>query len=151
MHNLSYNVQTRAITVDGTNYLLVAGTTDVTSGIVDTLGFYGVRFIYAMGTITTGAVTSFKVQQGDIAAMSDAADLAGSNVVIADTMSNKLAISEIYRPMNRYVRALLDRGTQNAVVNALIVELFEPQFRPVTQDASVGILEFWNGPDEGTA
>ena len=128
-----------------------AGTTDLNSDVVDMAGFEGVRFLIGFGTITAGAVTSIKVQQGQQSNLSDAADLLGSAITVADTDDNKMAISEIFRPQERYVRLVTDRGTQNAVVDFLIAELYGPREKPVTQDTTVISAEIHNSPAEGTA
>ena len=77
LHNLSPNMVTKRITVDGTNWVGAAGLTALTSEIIDTRGFHGVRFIISLGAIVAGALTSVKVQQGAVSNMSDAADIAG--------------------------------------------------------------------------
>lgn len=142
---------TKRLKVDGTNYTGAAGTSDLTSEPVDTQGYEGVRFIIGFGAITSTAVTSIKVRQGTASNMSDGADLAGSAITIADTDDNKIAITEIHRPQERYVDLVTDRGTANAVVDFLIVELYGARKYPVTQDATVISAEVANSPDEGTA
>lgn len=131
---------------------VAAGTTDVTCDTVDMQGFGGIRFIAGFGTITANAVTSMKVQQGALSAMTDAADLEGTSVSIDDDEDNMLLISDIYRPTERYVRAIIDRGTANAVVDFVIAELYEPLNQPVTHDATtVADSESHVSPAEGTA
>lgn len=148
---LTQKVVTKRITVDGTNYTGTAGTTDLTSSPVDTAGYEGVRFICGFGTLTSGAVTSTKVRQGAQSNMSDGADLAGTAQTVADDQDNKIVITEIHQPQERYVDHVIDRGTQNAVVDFLIVELFGVRKEPVTQDTTVIAAEVHASPDEGTA
>jgi hypothetical protein len=148
---LTQKVVTKRLKVDGTNYNGAAGTTDLTSEPVDTAGFEGVRFVCGFGAITAGAVTSIKVRQGAQSDMSDGADLEGSGQAVADDQDNMIVISEIYRPQERYVDHVVDRGTQNAVVDFLIVELFGVRKLPVVQDATVIGAEVHASPDEGTA
>lgn len=149
--NLSSAIKTIRLKPDGSTYAVAAGTSDLNSDVVDMAGFEGVRFIIGFGAITSGAVTSIKVQQGQASNLSDAADLAGSAITVADTDDNKLAISEIYRPQERYVRLVTDRGTQNAVIDFLIAELYGARKKPITQDATVISAEIANSPAEGTA
>lgn len=151
MQNISQHMVTKRLKVDGTNYTGAAGTTDLTSETVDTQGFEGVRFICGFGTITGSAVTSTKVRQGAASNMSDGADLLGTAQTVADTDDNKIVISEIFRPEERYVDHIVDRGTANAVVDFLIVELYGPRVKPVTQDATVIGMEVAISPIEGTA
>ena len=89
--NLSPNIKiTRAMDAK------VAGTSDQNSNIIDMSGFDGVMFIAAFGEITAGAVTSIKAQQGAASNMSDAADLEGSGIDIADDDDNKVAVLDIF-------------------------------------------------------
>lgn len=155
MHNLTPNVLTKRLVPDATaatTWTLAAGTTDVNSPGVDMLGYVGIRFIMGLGTITSGAVTSIKLQQSDDdGAADDYTDLTGTGITIADTDDNKLIITEIWKPLKRYVRLALDRGTQNAVIDFLMAELHNPINAGVTKDATVATQEIANGPGEGTA
>ena len=150
-HSLSKAVKTDRIKPDASGFTVAAGTTDVNSDIIDTAGWEGVRFIIGFGAITAGAVTSVKAQQGAASNMSDAADLAGSAITVADSDDNKVAIIEIYRPIKRYVRSVIDRGTQNAVVDFELVEYIDSRKQPITEGGNVISAEVNVSPAEGTA
>ena len=122
--NLSKATKTIRLKPDASGWTVVAGTSDVNSDIVDTQGFDACRFIVGFGTITSGAVTSIKIQQGAAAAMGDAADLAGTSVTVADDDDNQIAIVDVIRPQERYLRVTVDRGTQNAVIDFALAELY---------------------------
>lgn len=128
-----------------------AGTSDVNGATIDMKGYDQVAFYVAFGAITAGAVTSIKVQQGNQSDMSDAADLKGTAVSVADTDDNKVAIVEVNQPTERYVRVVVDRGTQNAVIDAGIAIQTKGRLEPVTHDTTVAASEFHLAPDEGTA
>lgn len=150
--NMSKAVKTLRLRPDGSGYTVAAGTSDVNSDVVDTQGFEGVRFIAGFGAITAGAVTSIKVQQGTAANLSDAADLAGTGVTVADDDDNQIAIVDVYKPRERYLRVAFDRGTQNAVIDLLVAELYGPREKPITEDAAIVIAaEMHVSPAEGTA
>lgn len=150
--NLSYEVKTLRLKPDASGWTVAAGTSDVNSDIVDTAGWEGVRFIAGFGAITAGAVTSIKAQQGAAANMSDAADLADTGITIADDDDNQVAIVDIFKPRERYVRLAFDRGTQNAVIDFLIAELYRPRKMPVSEDATLVVsTEKHVSPAEGTA
>lgn len=151
-NGLTPHVVTKRIKPDGSGFNVAAGATNVNSDVVDTSGFEGVRFTIGFGPITAGAVTSIKVQQGAVLNMSDAADLIGTGITVADTDDNKVAISDVFRPEERYVRLATLRATQNSVIDFVIVELYGARVVPVTQDAtSVISAEVHNSPIEGTA
>jgi hypothetical protein len=151
MDNLTHEVVTKRLKVDGTNYTGAAGTTDLTSEAVDTQNADLVRFICGFGAIVSGAATSVKARQGAQSDMSDGADLENSKITVADTDDNKMTIVEIVRPRERYLDHIVDRGTQNATVDFLLVELYFKRKQPVTQDGTVVSAEVHNSPAEGTA
>lgn len=94
-----------------------AGTTDITGATCDLQGALGgVTMLVEMGAITGTAVTSIKAQES--ADGSTWADLEGTSQTIADTDDEKAYYIEITRPLKRYARVYVDRGTANAVVSA---------------------------------
>jgi hypothetical protein len=109
-----------------------AGTTDIESTIVDTAGYGGVKFVVQMGAITTGAVTSAYVQQNTANSSSGMATLSGTTVTIADDDDGQYFVIDVAKPTERYVRLVVDRGTQNAVVAAAHAYLYNPAVAPVT-------------------
>jgi hypothetical protein len=128
-----------------------AGITNVNSSVIDMAGYEGVQFTALFGTITTTAVTGIKVQQGNQSDGSDMTDLAGTALAIPDTASNKVLISEIYKPTKRYVRLVVTRGTANAVIDGVLAQQFGARVNPPTNDSSVAATEYWVSPAEGIA
>ena len=122
---------------------VTAGTTDVNSAWVDVQNADGVRFVAMIGTLTANQVTSVKLEGACLANQADAADLLDSetgNVIqtanLADTDTNKIAVVEVYKPKVRYVRAVVDRGTANAVVDGILAELILRNPLAYTADAT---------------
>lgn len=132
---------------------VAAGTTLQNSSVVDMQSWDAVTFAVAFGTLTSGAVTSIKVQQGAAANGSDMADLAGTLLSIPDTASNKIALVEIYRPQKRYVRVVVSRATQNAVIDGAVAIQRGCRIKPVTHDSTTVVTpeDPFNSPAEGTA
>lgn len=132
---------------------VVAGTTAQTGSVIDMQGWDAVTFVVAFGTITSGAATSIKVQQGALANGSDMADLTGTLLSVADTDDNKLAMVEVYRPQKRYVRVAITRDTQNSVIDGAIAIQRGSRVKPVTHDATTVVTPEtpFNSPAEGTA
>src|SRR5512147_776222 len=117
---------------------VAAGTTDQNGSVVDMSGFEGVQFIALFGALTATQVTSLKVQQGDLADGSDMADLAGSlHTALDDADGNKCLVTDLFRPQKRYVRAVVDRGTANAVIDGVVALQYSPRSEPVANDATV--------------
>lgn len=132
---------------------VAAGTTVQNSSVVDMSGWDGVTFILMVGTLTATQVTSLKGQQGNVSNLSDAADLLGTLVgPLADGDSNKCLALDIYRPTDRYVRAVVNRATANAVIDGVIAIQYRGRKSPVTQDtATIAASEQHVSPVEGTA
>lgn len=153
-HNLFKNVEVRRLTVDGTNYILTAGTSDVSSNSVDTLGYEGVAFMCAAGVISASGSVTTKVQESSDDAVADAyTDVAGTaHVVSADTDDNKVFLTDIFRPEERYVRLTTTRGDGgNSVIDGVYVFLFRSTQNAVTQGSTVYALKTLNHPVAGTA
>lgn len=146
-HNLAKEVKvTRVMNA------VAAGTTNQESSTVDMQGYDGVMFMAAFGTITANAVTSVKAQQGALSNGSDGADLEGTAITVADDDDNQVAIIDIYRPQERYVRCAISRGTQNAVIDGVIAVQYKGRKFPTVHDtATVIAAETHNSPAEGTA
>jgi hypothetical protein len=96
-------------------------------------------------------VTGLKAQQGLQANLLDAADLAGAALAIADTADNKLLVLDVFRPAERYVRAVVTRGTADAVIDGVIAIQYGARVLPASQDATVAGIETHVSPAEGTA
>lgn len=132
------------------NNAAAAGTTDINTSSVDMAGYEGVRFTVLFGAIVAGAVTSVKAAQS--ADDSTFNDLEGSAITVADDDDNQAFIIDVWRPVDRYVRVTIDRGTQNATVDGVIAEQYGPRVLAPTNDATtVGGQEVHTSPAEGTA
>jgi hypothetical protein len=129
-----------------------AGTTDINGTTLDMSGFEGVLVLVRMGTITATAVTSIKMQQGAESDLSDAADLAGTGVTIAADDDDQIFMIDLYRPTDRYVRVVVDRGTANAVVASAEYIQYGPREKPTDNNVTdASTYELHVSPAEGTA
>lgn len=116
----------------------VAGTSDLTSDVVDMQGYDTATFLWSVGAITSGAVTSLNIY-GHTANAASGALITGATVTIADTDDDKVAVCEVTNPTKRYIYAVLDRGTQNAVSDGCICILSNGKGKPATH--GTGIIE----------
>lgn len=143
MSHLSDRVETRAAVAT-----TIAGTSTITGSIVDMQGYEGVKFAVQFGT--AAADNTIKVQQGDAANMSDAADLEGSEVTLGGA-SDELVQSDLLHPIKRYVRMLVLRGT-SSTIDAGWSDQYGPRKQPVDNNVvgtiATGTL---SSPAEGTA
>lgn len=126
-----------------------AGATDIDPSAVDMAGFEGVMFVATMGAIVATAVTSMKARQS--ADNSTFADLAGTQIDIADDDDNQVFILDIYRPLKRYVKPYIDRATANATLTVLAVQ-YGARSRPTAVAVADAVtVEKHISPAEGTA
>lgn len=132
---------------------VVAGTTLQTGSAVDMAGWEGVKFYYQFGAITAGAVTSCKVQQSSDDGAADAyADLLGSSVTVADDDDGQVVVIDIKRPKERYLKPLISRGTQNAVIDGILAVRYGPRTKDTSEAAATVVArEQHISPAEGTA
>ena len=128
---------------------VAAGTSDQNSSSVDMKSYDAVTFCVGFGAITASAVTSIKLQGSD----DDSAwsDLAGTAISVADSDDDKIVLAEINCPQQRYLRVVVDRGTQNAVIDFAVALQSKANAAPVTQSSTVLGSEFHQAPAAGTA
>lgn len=118
-----------------------AGTSTLTTDVLDMTGFEGVMWIALLGDVTSGSVLTLTAKGNSANSTSSptpvtqkASDAFTAGASDADS---KVIVVDVYRPTLRYQFAELSRATQNAVVGGIIAIQYEPNFKPTTQDASV--------------
>jgi hypothetical protein len=151
MHNQSYGVYPVRVA-----NATVAGTTAIKSTGVDMNACgtpcQGVRAIALLGALTANQVTRLKLQHSDDDVDGNYVDVASTGTpYAADADGNKLLITDLFKPRKRYVRAVLERGTANAVLDGIIIELYLPQMKPTPLSATVSGRAIVNSKDTGTA
>lgn len=129
-----------------------AGTTDVNCTAVDTEGFDSVEFVAMFGALTATQVTALHAQYSDDNGSSDGwSDVAGtSSGPMGDDDDNDCLRLEVSKPVKRYVRCVVDRATENAVVDGVLAILSGPDKADVTEDATVIASVSVTSPAEGT-
>ena len=132
---------------------VVAGTSVQTSSAIDTQGYEGVKIYTALGAITSGAATSVEVHQSSDDGVADAyTALLGSKITVADDDDNQITVHDIYKPAERYLKAVVNRATANAVIDGVIAVLYGARELPTSDDATTVVArETHVSPAEGTA
>lgn len=132
--------------------LSTAAATDRNGATLDMLGFRGVLMVVKFGTIATGAVTSIKAQQGALSNLSDAADLEGTGITVAADDDNQIFVIDLYEPVERYVRVVVDKDGTNASNEAAWYLQYGATLRPQTVTIADAVTyERHMSPAEGTA
>lgn len=125
-----------------------AGTSDINGATADCQGYDGLQIEVVMGAIVSGAVTTIKAQGSDDD--STWADLTDTSQAVADDADEKAFYIDLFRPIHRYNRVVVDRGTQNATVVTALYHKYGAAKAPVSQGSNVsGELHF--SPAAGTA
>lgn len=152
MHNMSYGVYPVRV-----SNAVVAGTTLVKSTGVDMqqangTPCQGVRAIVLLGALTANQVTRLKLQHSDTDVDGNYVDVTSTGTpYAADADGNKMLISDLFKPRKRFVRAVVERGTANAAIDGIILELYIPQMKPTAVDATISGRAIVNSKDTGTA
>lgn len=127
-----------------------AAQTDVEGSILDMAGFAGVMFIAMTGDVTATSALALKAEQNTANSTAGMAELTGSAsfTAAASDADSKVLVLDVHAPRERYVRAVLERGTANAVVDGIIAVQYKATHMPTAQDASVIASALINDPNE---
>jgi len=129
---------------------VAAGQATTNCSSVDMKGFESVTFIVAIGAIVSTGTVTVKAQQSEDD--SSFADLEGTSIAYTDADDNKLAILEITKPRERYVRPVVITATANGTIDGVIAIQTAANEEPVTHDSSTVLsTEQHLAPAEGTA
>lgn len=142
--NLSKSVKTVVVSAG-----ISAGTSNQTLTSVDTLGYGAYRIVALLGTLTATQVTSLGVNESSDNSTWTAVTSGGSAIKTAnagDGDAGKTLILEVYKPQKRYIQPQVNRATANAAITSVVVELYLPDFQPVSQDGSVSSYVAYDNP-----
>jgi hypothetical protein len=116
-----------------------AGTTPVTSSIINMSGYDGVLFIASMGTVTNGSVLTLQCNQNTANSTSGMAEITGAitAAVTASSSSNTLMVLDVYRPLEQYLEAVWTPTTDNAALNCIIAIQYKASKKPTVQGSTV--------------
>jgi len=132
MQNLGKNVQVRHVM-----NAQVAGSTNVTGSEIDMQGFDGVMFIADIGALTASQVTKLQAIGSATSGAEAAFTTDAVTPAMADGDSNKLLVLDIFRPVTRYLKPVVERGTANAVINCVIAILYNVDHMPTVDHSTV--------------
>lgn len=142
MHNLTKNVR-----MDPAFIYYAAGTTDCESYEFDMAedgGFEGIACALLIGAVTTAATCDLYCEHST-ASGGTFVSIYGSTASFSSTQgsSGVWLISEVYRPHNRYVKFVADRGTANTQIQGGLAFRYRPMELPVAESTtSTGIIDY---------
>jgi len=128
----------------------VAGTSTLTTDVVDMLGYQSIAFIAKLGDVSDTSVLALTAKGNSANSVSSPTPTtyagAATYTAGASDADNKLMIVDIEKPRDRYVFATLARGTANAVVDSIIAVLYNGDLRPEVQGSTVLVSTHTNDP-----
>ncbi len=124
-----------------------AGTSDVTSSIVDTAGYEGVVFFTSFGS--ANATNTIKVQQNTANQTTGMADLLGTSVTSGS--SDEDVIIEVRQPQERYVQVVAARGASSTLESVWAILYNGTPGVAANSVSGTQIAELHVSPAEGTA
>ena len=120
---------------------VTAGTSDQNGTTIDMQGsgfaFESVCFYVGFGVITTNAVTSVKAQTSSD--NSNWNNILGSNITVADSDDTSIVVLDIVKPLERYIRIVVLRATQNAIIDFGLAVQYGSKIEPVVHDTTTVI------------
>ncbi len=128
---------------------VAAGQATTNCSSVDMKGFDAVTFIVSVGAIVSTGTVTVKAQQSTDD--STFADLVGTAIAFTDADDNKVAVLEITKPLERYVRAVVVTATANGTIDSVVAIQTDASEEPVTHGGTVVGAEQHLAPAEGTA
>ncbi len=144
--NLSKNIQIR------TALDHAEGSADRNGATYDTQGFEGVLMVVKFGDIAAGATTNIHAESGAESDMSDAADLTGTGITVAEDDDNQIFIIDLYRPRERYVRVVVDKDASNNTEEMAFYIGYSARKGPTVMTLADEVTyELHVSPAEGTA
>ncbi len=144
----SFRNSTHVVRIKGP---VAAGVSDVNDATgVDCSGYDRATFFVAWGAIVAGGVQSLQLFQSDDDGVVDSySGLLDTAVAVADDDDDKITMVEIYRPRKRWIRALVDRATQNSTVELMWCVLSEPSVSGAALSSTVSGYAEHVSPIEG--
>ncbi len=132
----SFRNSTHVVRVKGP---VAAGTGAINDATgVDCSGYERATFFVAWGAITASGVQSIDVYQSDDDGVVDSySRMLVTRVTVADDDDDKITMVEIYRPLKRWLRIVVNRATQNSAVELAWCVLSDPSVSAAALSSTV--------------
>lgn len=116
---------------------VAAGSTDVATGEVDMAGFEGVQFLAQVVPASSVSTVSMYAQSAASTTSTFIAIDGSSAVWAAGPVSRtNTLITDVYKPVDRYVRAYVTRGTSNTALGGVSAIRYGSKKTPCTATSS---------------
>lgn len=140
---MNFHTLQDAVRIDPAFISYAAGTTDCESVVFDMQGYEGIACALNLGDISTGATVDLYAEHSTASA-GTYVSICGSTASFLSTQGSDdlWLFSEVYRPHNRYVKFVVDRGTGNAVIQGGLAFRFRPTGLPVAESTSASMIDY---------
>jgi hypothetical protein len=109
----------------------------VNGATIDTLGWDGIRFEISVGVITGAGTLDARVVRDDNSGMSSPTNVANAALAqVVNTTPNTVHVIDVYRPSERYVRAVITQATNTVIASATATLYRRSGLLPPTQTAT---------------
>jgi len=126
-----------------------SGTAARNGAEVDMQGWDGVIAIVTMATIASSAVGDIHWEQDTATGMGSAQDLTGTAIATDEESDDEIFVSDLYRPLERFVRIVVTKDASNAAAESAIYIQYKGKKLPV-EDMGADEYELHVSPAEGT-
>jgi len=107
--------------------------------------------IVKFATIAASAAGDIHAEQGAESDLSDAADLEGTKIAVADDDDNQIFIIDLCKPQERYVRVVVTKDGSNAMAEDAVYIQYGAKKYPIDNNVTDEVtVETHVSPDEGT-
>ncbi len=118
---------------------------------VDMKGYDGLIAIMHCATIAGSAVGDLHFETATVTGFSGGTDLLGTALAVADDDDNQIFAIEVYKPLERFLRAVVTKDTTNAQAESVLYIQYEGVKRPeVNTVADLVTHELNVSPARGT-
>ena len=129
-----------------------SGTASRNGATLDMKGYEGVLMVVKFATIAASAAGDIHAEQGAESDLSDAADLEGTKIAVADDDDNQIFIIDLCKPQERYVRVVVTKDGSNAMAEDAVYIQYGAKKYPIDNNVTDEVtVETHVSPDEGTA
>ncbi len=107
-----------------------SGTAARNGATLDMLGYDGVVAVMITAAIAGSSVGDIHFETSTDSGMSGGTDLLGTAIATADNDDNQIFAVDLYKPLERYVRAVVTKDTTNAHAETVIYIQYKGIKRP---------------------
>lgn len=126
-------------------------TTPREGATVDMLGYDGIMAIMTCAAIAGSSVGDIHFETATDSGFSGGTDLKGTALVTADNDDNQIFVIEVYKPLERWIRAVVTKDASNTIAESVIYIQYKGIKRPeVNTVTDLVTYELTISPARGT-